>query len=285
LEELEKVGFLEDFEKYTKLIICDILLDSQHSASIKINQNDNYIKRIHWQLCLLYQQYKVNLEESFDNFISRVVEIYNFNYDLTFGYYLFGYGLKLGDNVKQIYGYVDISPDQQAIFKTLHRHGLFYSFVNSKDNQINIDLVTHASGKYEAIRVTDIIEKCDKSINWIRGEQTSHQNYSLFQSATHIYFLGFGFDLNNLELIKFDQIFDRDKDKPLKIFISRSDEKILLNIENILSKNEIKNTIRHDISERLKILSFDNKHSAKITIYFSFANIDESLSSIFPDIF
>lgn len=244
----DKENAVEVIQKYLKLIIFEILSQKQKSTiDYALNNVDNnYIRQIIWNMTLEANRIDKKLDPK--KYIEDNLDIITFNYDITTEYLLNHY------NAIEYQSFAEIKSDTKMDnnkVNVIHVYSHLYAGVgkmihesiNKIDNTFNIiDLIFTNPDK-----INELLEKCDDYINWIRAnhdensECLTNKCIELFDNADNIYFLGFGFDKNNLKQIGFLDYYKNKRSVELNmkqsynknLYVSQGNGKIMDILEQV----------------------------------------------------
>jgi hypothetical protein len=207
---LEKEKIITMIHKYLKAIICELLFERQkNTINIALNNTEhNYIRQIIWSLSLEANRYNQDVKQ----YIENNLDVITFNYDNTTDILLQKYQ-ELAINPISGGDLKDVALDPKKI-NILH----VYSHLScsgddtydSKEFNIARAFLEEKPDNFKAM-----LDHANRYIFWIRnqkemdGKQESKNNtkslsQKLINEAQNIYFLGFGFDENNLINIGFE---------------------------------------------------------------------------------
>lgn len=202
-------------EKYIKFVIANELSWVESSASYMSGENhDNYIRRLIWKVTEKSHLARKTLE----CFLQKNVNIISFNYETAFNKYLYNIldnelvNKISTQNITYMYGHIRIEVqeegkinriikfNQDAIFKSL-----FCPVIGEDAVWIDNGTTSNDYQETQYRKCNDILDQIDNCIKWIGGESEENKKdeerkkiREIFKSAKEVYFLGFGFDYNNL---------------------------------------------------------------------------------------
>lgn len=237
--------------KYLKLIIFESLSEKQKST-INYASNHagyNYIRHIIWNMTLEANRVDKNLDPK--EYIEKNLDIITFNYDITTEYLLNYYNAIESQSFAEIKSDIQMNNNKVNI---IHVYSHLYAGMNEVNKIINQSSVHEINNTFNIIdliftnpdKIDELLEKCDYYINWIRANHDGENLYltnkcmDLLKNANNIYFLGFGFDKNNLKQIGFTK--DNQTLNEKRYFVSRGDGKVISILENILYNKQTVST-------------------------------------------
>ena len=245
----------QSIHKFTKLIMANYLCYSSTYAH-NSREDDNYIKRILWKLMQSAHFHSMN----FDWYIKNYFNIISFNYDLSFETILYEHLSKetvehlQSKHTHSVYGkiYLEVSEDRES--ESIHiwelkKDAIWDSlFFNSEDEHRISFIYDFKSNGKKFYACKDILSQINDRIKWIgeadgqaKSENDRAELQSLLLKADEVYFLGFGFDFNNLyqigiidKLNKLDPKIFRNK-KRIDFYVSGSTPKIIAILQDIFN--------------------------------------------------
>ena len=245
----EKSKRIAMIHKYTKYMIAnEILYSSEYSYAAK--EEENYIKIMLRKLNLKSHYANIPIED----FLKENVKVINFNYDntlLLIFHELLEKGLAddvIKNNFEYVYGQLTLKDqDSQPILVTQDNalwKAIFWSHENEKDS-IDKILISKPFVKREMHSCPDLLEQCSDCIKWI-GEDESEGEREKLQSwlkeASKIYFLGFGFDKNNLYrmgLIDENEKLSIEWEQDVDIFVAKGSPGIVAMLATLFDTKEV----------------------------------------------
>jgi hypothetical protein len=239
LSSKTKEELIEYIHKYTKFMIVDYLVSGKNLEVTKLHKEDNYIKKLQWIILKKAKFYKKDLSE----YLKDNVDFINFNYETSLEDSLKELLPKesLMKEINYVYGKIDIKDNKGTPISNISQDGIWGSiFLQSiRVNLPNPNIpITHPHPPDPYQEINNIFDQCRESIKWIGEvelEEKRKKYHKLFKDADEIYFLGFGFDINNLyqlgildENEELEQDLKKDQlTKKKKIFISGGNAKII----------------------------------------------------------
>lgn len=251
----------KEIQKYTKLIVAECLGNSAIFAKFEAQWQDNYFRRLRWKILenAFFYYRATEGENAFEKYLKDDVKIITFNYENSLDLIAFeSFGLKavkhfLRKNVSHVYGSLELKVDlkengkktsqnrsnwsQDALLKSL-----FYY-------EEKIKLFPGFFGDEKTYFCENFFGQIDNSIKWI-GEEDDQEKIlanrkkyqNQFNEADEIYFLGFGFDSENLYRLgiinKNQQLENSLKLHGKKILISGASPKIISSVRKIFKTTE-----------------------------------------------
>lgn len=198
----KKIINLDIIEQHLKFIVFQVISEKQlqtiqYYTSNLVDDKQYFDKLEAW---LVREANKSKVEEK--QYIEQNLNTISFNYDvIAEGLYDLGHWYKqpwsnshqLQCDIHHVYGVL-----QKHEFWDDNFHGGNYYIKLSKIIKSDVEQLKNYS-------FDNHLELCCESINWIRyKDKDKEQKYkTLIQEADNIYFLGFGFDVNNLDNIGF----------------------------------------------------------------------------------
>lgn len=197
----------------------------------------NYLRHIIWTLTLEANKCGTPPKK----YIEENLDIITFNYDVTADVLLKKYHefnvISINEEIIADTGALDLN-----VIKIVHVYS--YLGANGKVEPANIekifDLTRIIMDPVKEISIEEHIKQCDKYIFWIRHEsqgidKLKELSQQLITDADNIYFLGFGFDKNNMINIGLDEFSISKRDFGIlnlgvmkkTLFISRASSKIM----------------------------------------------------------
>ncbi len=251
----------KEIQKYTKFIIAECLGNSALFGKFEAQYQDNYFRRLRWKIlenAFFYYRDKER-KNAFEKYLKNDVKIITFNYENSLDLIAFeSLGLEaaknfLRKNVSHVYGSLELkvylkenggkSPEKKSNWS---KNALFKSLF---DDCERTKLFPEFFGDNKEYSCTNIFEQIDKSIKWI-GEKDNpekiakarEKHQQQFNEADEIYFLGFGFDSENLYRLgiinKNQQLENSLKLHGKKILISGASPKITSGVRKIFKTTE-----------------------------------------------
>ncbi|MCP3660668.1 MAG: hypothetical protein GY830_10325 [Bacteroidetes bacterium] len=265
LHKEEKKTRKQEIYKYTKFIIADILMYAGTYTHFDKDQ-DNYIKHLIW---------KINEKAQFlgktpEEFIKSNLKVITFNYENTFAtalYDLLNKDLtdKILENIKGVYGniYLEVfkNGNKEPNIIMLPENSMWNSLFLSKNVNAWLKLVDTTPHGSDFVLCENIFKQIEDRIKWIgedknldeiKKQRESFQEY--FKSSTEVYFLGFGFDINNLYRIGVieknstisNNALSQNNASYRKIFVSGGNPKIITVLKDIFLCEKIEKITSKD---------------------------------------
>ena len=251
MDESAKVARKKVIQKHTKFIISNILIDAAthnyHQAS-----GDDYINKMIWIINRTSHFHR----KSPSSFIKEHVNIITFNYEFLFEHQLFNRissddSYSFLKNTIPVYGKISLKNEDNIPIHDVVEDGLWQSIFLSENDDFFIGSSNGIDWNKKYSLYKDVFGQLFDSMKWI-GECDSEEKkqemevdrkkmVGAFDKATDIYFLGFGFDLNNLY-----QIGLIDKEGNLQIqhnhkrrfYVAGGNARILNTIKTVFSLEE-----------------------------------------------
>ncbi len=246
----------EIIHRYVKFIIGDILMSSSEFVHYNL-ESSNYIKRIVWLLLEKSHFYNTSLQK----YLHNNAKIITFNYDNSLQNHIFNifppdiaYNFAT-NNITHVYGQLFLKDtDDNGINMCTQ---LWSALFCNKDNNYEVPVVERFeynrmnNPNYGKRKISDLFQQIENSIKWIGEEKLDKltEERSVMQKqikdSDEIYFLGFGFDTNNLYQLgiidKMENLESELKDKKTKtkLLISGGNAKIVNRLKKIFNISEI----------------------------------------------
>jgi hypothetical protein len=252
---------VQEIHKYTKLIIADILMGNLSYVYHSTDAKNNYLRTLLWRLLEYSNFYEISLSD----FLLKFVTVINFNYELSLAIMLFDYlpsadvNKFISKNMQHMYGvlYLDVMGgerpniyDRQERIYLCIQNGIWEALFKLDNSGNYLQITSPHMSVPKKVLCKDLLSQISERIKWI-GENKNNElvdRESLQRSileAHEIFFLGFGFDMNNLYnlgIINKQHKFEYDKYQQQnhlkKIFISGGNAKIIITIKNIFGIKE-----------------------------------------------
>lgn len=253
MDESAKADRKKIIQKHTKFIISNILIDAATANYYQTYSHGNdYINKMIWIINRASRFYG----ESPSSFVKECVKIITFNYESMFERQLFNRisvdnSNSLLKNITPVYGKIFLKDNSGNHITDAIEDSLWQSIFLSdgEDYFIRSPNGLDWSGKYSTYK--DVFGQLSDSMKWI-GECDSEEKkqemevdrnkmIEAFDKATDIYFLGFGFDLNNLYQIG---LIDKSSNSQIKnnrrrkFYVAGGNAKILNTIKTIFELEE-----------------------------------------------
>lgn len=258
-EEAEKRE--RQIQKYAKFIIAECLGNSAIFGKTEARITDNYLRRLSWKIlenAFFYYRAKES-KNAFEKYLKDDVKIITFNYENSLDLIAFeSFELEtakhfLKNNVSHVYGYLELKVGLKESGKEISQNrsnwgedALLKSLFHDDEK---IELFSGFFGDGNTYLCKNFFEQIDKSIKWI-GEEDDQEKIlanrkkyqNQFNEADEIYFLGFGFDNENLYQLgiinKNQQLENSLKLRGKKILISGANPKIVSSVRKIFKATE-----------------------------------------------
>ena len=253
MDESAKTARKKAIQKHTKFIISNILIDAA-TANYYLTDScgNDYINKMIW----IINRAAHFCDESPSLFLKERVKIITFNYESMFQLQLFNRlsadnSKSLWGNATSVYGQICLKDNKGNSIYTAIEDSLWQSIFLSEGDDYFIRTPNGLdwSGKYSTYK--DVFGQLSDSMKWIgecssteeekKREENRSDMIKKFDDATDIYFLGFGFDLNNLCQIG---LIDKNSNSQInnnhkrKFYVAGGDAKILNTIKTIFEPEE-----------------------------------------------
>ncbi len=253
MSETDKAARKKIIQKHVKFIISNILIDASTANYYQIGSYSvDYISKMMW----IINRTAHFCGKKSSSFVKDHVKIITFNYESMFERQLLNrvshdnsnYLLK---NTTAVYGKIILEDNLGGKISEVTEDSLWQSIFLSKGEDYFIkfpDGVT-LDNKYSSCK--DVFGQLSKLIKWIGESESEEEKKDMevdrnrmiedFNKATDIYFLGFGFDLNNLYqigLIDKNNNLKIKNDRKRKFYVSGGDAKIINTIKTIFELEE-----------------------------------------------
>ncbi len=250
--EAAKVTRKKVIQKHTKFIISNILIDATTANYYLTDSRGNdYINKMIWIINRTAHFY----DENPSLFLKERVKIITFNYESMFQLQLFNRlsadnSKSLLGNATSVYGQICLKDNKGNSIYTAIEDSLWQSIFLSEGDDYFIRTPNGLdwSGKYSTYK--DVFGQLSDSMKWIgecssaeeeKKEEARNDMIKKFDDATDIYFLGFGFDLNNLYRIGLIDKSSKsliNNNRRRKFYVTGGDTKILNTIKTIFGLEE-----------------------------------------------
>jgi len=253
MDESSKKERKELIHKYTKFIIANILIDCSTDAYYGTDPHGNdYINKIIWKINEMAKFY----DQKPELFIKNNLKIITFNYEWLFENQLFNRLSKKvahsmnRENIRSVYGkiFLEIVDDKNPVTMTT-QDALWKAIFFSEGNKYFVKAPEGNLKGNKYFVCENIFGQIAKNMKWIgEGEDDTKEDkkkkeddrkemMGFFKEARDVYFLGFGFDFNNLcemGLIKKDREPEAEAiSGKKKFYISGGNAKIINTIKTI----------------------------------------------------
>lgn len=253
MDESAKAARKKVIQKHTKFIISNILIDAATANYYLADSRGNdYINKMIWIINRAAHFY----DESPSLFLKERVKIITFNYESMFQLQLFNRlsadnSKSLWGNATSVYGQICLKDNKGNSIYTAIEDSLWQSIFLSEGDDYFIRTPNGLdwSGKYSTYK--DIFGQLSDSMKWIgecssaeeekKKEEAQNDMIKKFDDATDIYFLGFGFDINNLYQIGLIDKSSKsliNNNRRRKFYVTGGDAKILNTIKTIFELEE-----------------------------------------------
>ena len=298
-EKKERVKIIHTYTKY--LLANEILYSATYAYIAKEN---TYIDMLLYHINVKSHFAGVSVEQ----YLRKNVQIINFNYDNLLDRMLYESTDKsfaddfIKNNIQHMYGKLDLYTKENIPIFDIQENGLWeaiflsYENANGYIDKIKVRNNSLGEGPIGLYECNNLLEQCNTCIKWItenKNIENQREKYkSYLREVREIYFLGFGFDKNNLYQIgiinkenKLDLLeFTNDI---IKIFVSQGNSRIvaiLAGLFHISNIRKIENVYYGNKTDKVEDSSYTIGYNnlAKINLFISLDSLEKALSSQFP---